>query len=140
MARADEIARGLVAHLRGALGEPGLELAERPVPLTGGFDTEIHAVRLRGAPADFSGPLVLRMLRAHHDPAMVLREQAIQNALAVRLPRRSTVPDTGARAPQRAKPCACSVSSAAGRRALRCCTTPSQHWPDHRLDWSTPEQ
>ncbi len=82
MARADEIARGLVAHLRGVLGEPGLELAERPVPLTGGFDTEIHAVRLRGAPAGFAGPLVLRVLRAHHDPAMVMREQAIQNTLA----------------------------------------------------------
>ena len=82
MSRADEIARGLVAHLRGVLGEPGLELAEPPVPLTGGFDTEIHAVRLRGAPAAFAGPLVLRVLRAHHDPAMVMREQAIQNALA----------------------------------------------------------
>ena len=82
MSRADEIARGLVAHLRGVLGEPGLELAEPPVPLTGGFDTEIHAVRLRGAPAGFAAPLVLRVLRAHHDPAMVMREQAIQNALA----------------------------------------------------------
>lgn len=82
MSRADEIARGLVAHLRGVLGEPGLELAEPPVPLTGGFDTEIHAVRLRGAPAGFAAPLVLRVLRAHHDPAMVMREQAIQNTLA----------------------------------------------------------
>ena len=82
MLRADEIARGLVAHLRGVLAEPGLELAEPPVPLTGGFDTEIHAVRLRGAPAAFAGPLVLRVLRAHHDHAMVMREQAIQNALA----------------------------------------------------------
>ena len=82
MSRADEIARGLVAHLRGVLGEPGLELAEPPAALTGGFDTEIHAVRLRGAPARFAGPLVLRVLRAHHDPAMVMREQAIQNALA----------------------------------------------------------
>jgi aminoglycoside phosphotransferase (APT) family kinase protein len=82
MSRADEIARGLVTHLRRVLGEPGLELAEPPVPLTGGFDTEIHAVRVRGAPAGFTGPLVLRVLRAHHDPAMVMREQTIQNALA----------------------------------------------------------
>ena len=82
MSRADEIARGLVAHLRVVLDEPGLELAERPVPLTGGFDTEIHAVRLRGGPAGFATPLVLRVLRAHHPPAMVMREQAIQNALA----------------------------------------------------------
>ena len=52
------------------------------MPLAGGFDTEIHALRLRRAPAGFDGPLVLRVLRAHHDPAMVMREQAIQNALA----------------------------------------------------------
>jgi hypothetical protein len=45
MSRADEIARGLVAHLRGVLGEPGLELAEPPVPLAGGFDTEIGGER-----------------------------------------------------------------------------------------------
>ena len=82
MARADEIARGLVAHLRRVLGEPDLELADAPVPLTGGYDTEIHALRLRGAPAGLAGPLVLRVLRAHHDSAMVIREQAIQNALA----------------------------------------------------------
>jgi len=82
MSRADVIARGLIAHLRSVLGEPGLELAGPPVPLTGGFDTEIHAVRLRGAPAAFAAPLVLRVLRAHHDPAMVMREQAIQNTVA----------------------------------------------------------
>jgi aminoglycoside phosphotransferase (APT) family kinase protein len=82
VARADDVGRGLLAHLRGLLGQPGLELAEAPAPLTGGFDTEIYTVRLRGAPAGFAGPLILRMLRAHHDPALVLREHAIQNAVA----------------------------------------------------------
>jgi aminoglycoside phosphotransferase (APT) family kinase protein len=82
MPRADEIARGLGAYLRAVLGAPGLEPAEPPVALTGGFDTEIHAVRLRGAPAGWTGPLVLRVLRIHHDPARALREQAVQNALA----------------------------------------------------------
>src|SRR5919106_2803990 len=82
MSRVEEIARGLVDHLRAALAQPGLELAEPPAPLSGGFDTEIYAVRLRRAPAGFAVPLVLRVLRPHHDPAMVLREQAIQNAVA----------------------------------------------------------
>lgn len=80
--RADAVARGLVEHLRASLGEPGLSLAEPPVPLAGGFDTEIFAVRLRAASPEFARPLVLRVLRAYHDPGMVLREQVIQNAVA----------------------------------------------------------
>jgi aminoglycoside phosphotransferase (APT) family kinase protein len=82
VSRADAVGRGLVEHLRASLGEPGLSLTEPPVPLSGGFDTEIFTLRLRGAPAPFARPLVLRVLRAHHDPSMVLREQTIQNALA----------------------------------------------------------
>lgn len=80
--RADEVARGLVELLRATLGEPRLELAGAPEALTGGFDTEIVAVRLRSAPPPWLRPLVLRVLRAHHRPAMVLREQAVHNALA----------------------------------------------------------
>jgi aminoglycoside phosphotransferase (APT) family kinase protein len=82
VSRAGEIGRGLVAHLRATLGAPGLDLAEPPTPLTGGFDTEIFALRLRDAPPAWSGALVLRLLRAHHDPVMVLREQATQNTVA----------------------------------------------------------
>ena len=82
MARADELSRSLVPYLRHALGAPALDLDGVPEPLGGGFDTEIHAFRLRGAPPDFAGPLVLRCLRAHHDPAMIGREAATQNAVA----------------------------------------------------------
>jgi aminoglycoside phosphotransferase (APT) family kinase protein len=82
LSRADELARGLVVHLRGALGEPALELAEPLAAVGGGFDTEIYTVRLRPAPPAWAGPLVLRLLRPHHDPAMVLREQATQNTVA----------------------------------------------------------
>ena len=82
VSRAGEIGRGLVRHLRATLEAPGLELAEPPTPLTGGFDTEIFALRLREAPPAWSGALVLRLLRAHHDPAMVLREQATQNTVS----------------------------------------------------------
>ena len=80
--RADEVARALVAHLRSTLAAPALELGEPPDVLRGGFDTEIFALRLRGAPPALSGPLVLRLSRPHHDPARVLREAATQNAVA----------------------------------------------------------
>lgn len=81
-ARAEEAARALVAHLRGALAAPALELAEPPAALRGGFDTEIVALRLRGAPPAFAGPLVLRVLRPHHARDMASREEATQNAVA----------------------------------------------------------
>jgi aminoglycoside phosphotransferase (APT) family kinase protein len=68
--------------LRGALASPALDLAAPPAVLRGGFDTEIFALRLRGAPPAFSGPLVLRLSRPHHDPARALREAATQNAVA----------------------------------------------------------
>lgn len=80
--RAAALGRALVAHLRGALAAPALDLAEPLATLAGGFDTEIYALRLRGAPPELAGPLVLRLLRPHHDPARALREQATQNALA----------------------------------------------------------
>jgi aminoglycoside phosphotransferase (APT) family kinase protein len=80
--RSGDVARALLDHLRRALGEPGLDFAEPPTALKGGFDTEIHAFRLTRAPGPFDGPLVLRVLRAHHDPRMILREQATQNAVA----------------------------------------------------------
>jgi aminoglycoside phosphotransferase (APT) family kinase protein len=80
--RADALARALVAYLRGALATPTVDLAETPRALTGGFDTEIYALRLRAAPPALAGPLVLRVLRASHEPARALREGAVQNALA----------------------------------------------------------
>jgi aminoglycoside phosphotransferase (APT) family kinase protein len=82
MSRADQLARGLVEALRATLGEPTLALAGPLTPLGGGFDTEIYTFRLQPAPAAWTGPLVLRLLRAHHDPGRVLREQATQNAVA----------------------------------------------------------
>jgi aminoglycoside phosphotransferase (APT) family kinase protein len=80
--RAHALARALVVHLRGALESPELDLAESPARISGGFDTEIYALRLRRAPRAFARPLVLRVLRPHHEPARVLREQATQNAVA----------------------------------------------------------
>jgi len=77
-----DLAAGLLEYLRAALGEPTLEFAEAPAPVSGGFDTRIFALRLDGAPPDCSGPLVLRLLGPHHDPVRARRERAIQNAVA----------------------------------------------------------
>jgi aminoglycoside phosphotransferase (APT) family kinase protein len=82
MARAEELAHGLLLHLRATLAAPALELTGPPVALTGGFDTEIASFSLRRAPAGWAGPLVVRVLRAHHDQGLVLREEATQNAVA----------------------------------------------------------
>jgi len=77
-----ELEDRLREHLRTVLALPSLEFAERPVAVTGGFDTQIFAFRLAGAPPELSGPLILRLLHAQHDPARALRERATQNALA----------------------------------------------------------
>ena len=72
----------LLEYLQKALAEPRLEFAEPPSRVTGGFDTQIFAFRLAGAPKAAAGPLILRLLEPHHDPTRALRERATQNALS----------------------------------------------------------
>jgi aminoglycoside phosphotransferase (APT) family kinase protein len=72
----------LLAHLRTTLHVPAVEFADPPAPISGGYDTRIFAFRLSGAPARFSGPLILRLLGPKHDPARALREREVQNAVA----------------------------------------------------------
>jgi len=74
--------RRLLEHLRTTLHEPAVEFADPPAPISGGYDTRIFAFRLSGAPAQFSGPLILRLLGPKHDPARALREREVQNAVA----------------------------------------------------------
>jgi hypothetical protein len=75
-------------YLRAALEYPGLDYAEAPAPLSGGFDTEIFTFRLNGAPATLSGPLVLRVTDPACDVAAttVILEQAPLAILPVSLP------------------------------------------------------
>ena len=72
----------LLEYLRRELADPALEYAEPPVAISGGYDTEILAFRLRRAPAEWSRPLILRRLRPEYDPTRALRERDIQNAVA----------------------------------------------------------
>jgi len=74
--------RRLLEHLRTTLQEPAVEFADPPSPISGGYDTQIFAFRLSRAPAQFSGPLILRLLGPKHDPARALREREVQNAVA----------------------------------------------------------
>jgi aminoglycoside phosphotransferase (APT) family kinase protein len=76
-----DLATRLLAYLRETLGEPGLAFAEHPRRLTGGFDTQIFAFSLSGAPSAFVHPLILRLLDPQHDPTRALRERATHNAL-----------------------------------------------------------
>jgi Phosphotransferase enzyme family len=74
------LADQLLAYLRARLGA-GVAYEAVPVPLGRGFDATTLALRLSGAPADFSGDLVLRVM-PHGDTAeQVRREAAIHAAL-----------------------------------------------------------
>jgi aminoglycoside phosphotransferase (APT) family kinase protein len=89
---ATDVAGRLLAHLRADLGQPGLEYAETPTAITGGYDTAVFSFRLRamspGAaaamplPPQWTQPLILRLLGPHHDPRRAIREQVIQDTVA----------------------------------------------------------
>jgi aminoglycoside phosphotransferase (APT) family kinase protein len=71
-----------LGHLRAELRHPGLAYAAPPAPMAGGYDTQIFSFRLSGAPAEWSGPLVLRLLGSQHDPRRAVREEVVQNTVA----------------------------------------------------------
>jgi aminoglycoside phosphotransferase (APT) family kinase protein len=77
-----DLDRGLLEYLRVRLGEPSLEFAESPTRISGGFDTQIFAFRLRRAPETYAGPLILRVLGAQDPGARALREAVTQNTVA----------------------------------------------------------
>ncbi|HJR03071.1 MAG TPA: hypothetical protein VKA83_15660, partial [Methylomirabilota bacterium] len=70
-----DAAPALLAHLRRELHAPALAYAEPPAAISGGYDTRIFGFRLTGGPAEWSGPLILRVLNPAHDPARALRER-----------------------------------------------------------------
>jgi aminoglycoside phosphotransferase (APT) family kinase protein len=70
----------LLGCLRERLGA-AVAYAEPPTPLSGGFDTIIHVLRLSGATGDWSGALILRIMRRGTSGARVRREAAAHAAL-----------------------------------------------------------
>src|SRR6266702_3292117 len=75
----DELPERLLAVLRTATGNPCLDFAAPPEPLTGGFWAELLAIRLAGAPAGFDGDLVARVMP---DPALARKETLVQAEVA----------------------------------------------------------
>jgi len=76
----DSCDAALLAYLRDHLGRPSLSFESAPTRLTGGFDTTIYQFQLEGAPAEFSGKLVVRIFT--HGFNRVAREAAVQGAVA----------------------------------------------------------
>lgn len=73
----------LIGTLRAHLAADGLEYAEPPRRLGGGFFTENLAFRLSGAPSGWDGPLVLRLFPSSAAQDLATREAAVQSALVV---------------------------------------------------------
>ena len=70
----DELPGRLLAMLRTATGNPQLDFAAPPEPLTGGFWAELLAFRLTGAPDGLDGDLVARVMP---DPALARKETLV---------------------------------------------------------------
>ena len=70
----------LLDCLRARLGA-AVAYVEPPTPLSGGFDTVIHTLRVSGAGGDWSGPLVLRTMSRGTSGGRVRREAAAHAAL-----------------------------------------------------------
>jgi len=77
----DELPERLLAVLRTATGDPHLDFAAPPEPLTGGFWAELLAFRLAGAAAGLDGDLVARVMP---DPAVARKETLVQAEVARR--------------------------------------------------------
>jgi aminoglycoside phosphotransferase (APT) family kinase protein len=74
--------RRLLPWLRERTGAPGLELREEPVERTDGFETQVFFLDFEAAPPELSGPLVLRLYRAHDEPERARVEATLQGCFA----------------------------------------------------------
>src|SRR5262249_4801545 len=70
----DDLAQRLVDYLRADLREPGLQYAEPPAAISGGYDTQVFGFRVQSAHEEWTRPLILRLLGSQHDPRRALRE------------------------------------------------------------------
>ena len=73
----------LLAHLRATLQQSGLSYAEPPRRVTGGNETYIYDLRLRGGTEEVSRPLILRAYRkGYARPDQARFEATVQNTIA----------------------------------------------------------
>jgi len=78
----NDLARRFLDHLRAELGEPGLEYAEPPMAISGGYDAQVFSFRLNTIHEGWARPLILRLLGVQHDPRRAVLESVIQNTVA----------------------------------------------------------
>jgi aminoglycoside phosphotransferase (APT) family kinase protein len=74
----------LLEYLQYRLGVGDLSYAEEPVPITDGWQTYIYQFRLKSEealPAEFQGPLILRVYSSIHGLPRLENEVAVQNYL-----------------------------------------------------------
>jgi aminoglycoside phosphotransferase (APT) family kinase protein len=71
------VADELLAHLRAAIGNE-VEYAESPIKLDGGFYTANYRFSLKGGPAGWSRPMVLRLFPNHAPDQLEAWEAAVQ--------------------------------------------------------------
>ncbi len=76
-----EIAGPLLASLRTALGDSGLDYQDIPQIISGGNENDIYSFRLRAAPPPFNQPLVLRLFRAKATAERARKEAAVHQAV-----------------------------------------------------------
>lgn len=76
------VADRLLSFMRASLGAPALQFEEPPTRVQGGFESLIYSFSLKdGPPPEFSGPLILRLLRKLDEPDRSRREAVIQNTV-----------------------------------------------------------
>ncbi len=75
------LADRLLSFLRASLGARALEFQAPPTRVQGGFESLIYSFSLKGSPPEFSGPLILRLLRKLDEPDRARREALIQNTV-----------------------------------------------------------
>lgn len=72
----------LLDFLRQRLGNSALTYAAPLTEFKGGFESRVFSFALGGAPPEFEGPLVLRVLRRLEDPERARREAVVHNTVA----------------------------------------------------------
>jgi aminoglycoside phosphotransferase (APT) family kinase protein len=82
VSRDSEIAPRLLAYLATRWRLADLDYAEAVQSISGGFDTAIFGFALKGAPADASGRLILRLGHERSQPPRFALEAVTQNVLA----------------------------------------------------------
>ena len=71
----------LLTYLREQLNDDQITYQTEPVPMHGGFETQIFKFQLKGVPVELTHPLVLRLYPVYYGTGNAIWESTIQNVL-----------------------------------------------------------